>query len=82
MISKNFFWSVIHNKIPLSTLSKNYNSLKRVLGASTKIVDKWDEIAYLRDVTIAAKDVEIEETNKILDETKAKDWDFERNDNH
>ena len=56
--------------------------MKRVLGASTKIVDKWDEIAYLRDVTIAAKDVEIEETNKILDETKAKDWDFERNDNY
>jgi len=50
----------------------------RVLGASTKIVDKWDEIAYLRDVTIAAKDVEIEETNKILDETKAKEAQLEK----
>merc|ERR1712142_284709 len=44
----------------------------RVLGASTKIIDKWDEIAFLRDVTIASKDVEIDETNKILDETKAR----------
>merc|ERR1712212_855969 len=42
----------------------------RVLGASTKIIDKWDEMAFLRDVAIAAKDVEIEGTNKVLDETK------------
>merc|ERR1712226_1422477 len=49
----------------------------RVLGASTKIIDKWDEMAFLRDVTIASKDVEIDETNKILDETKAREAQLE-----
>ena len=42
----------------------------RVLGASTKIIDKWDEMAYLRDVTIALKDQEVEESRKLLKETK------------
>ena len=42
----------------------------RVLGASTKIIDKWDEMAFLRDVTIAAKDQEVEESRKLLKETK------------
>ena len=50
----------------------------RVLGASTKIVDKWDELAYLRDVAIAQKDVDIEETNKALDETKQKEDQLEK----
>merc|ERR1712226_997825 len=50
----------------------------RVLGASTKIIDKWDEVAFLRDVTIASKDVEIDETNKILDETKAREAQLEK----
>jgi hypothetical protein len=50
----------------------------RVLGASTKIIDKWDEIAYLRDVPIAAKDVEIEATEKILTETIARENQLEK----
>lgn len=50
----------------------------RVLGASTKIIDKWDEIAYLRDVSIASKDVEIEQTEKVLDETKAREAQLEK----
>ena len=40
------------------------------MGASTKIIDKWDEMAFLRDVTIAAKDQEVEESRKLLKETK------------
>ena len=40
------------------------------MGASTKIIDKWDEMAYLRDVTIASKDQEVEESRKLLKETK------------
>ncbi|CBY23149.1 unnamed protein product [Oikopleura dioica] len=50
----------------------------RVLGASTKIVDKWDEIAYLRDVTIACKDVEIEEIEKLLAEIKEREAQLEK----
>ena len=46
------------------------NQIFRVLGASTKIIDKWDEMAYLRDVTIALKDQEVEESRKLLKETK------------
>ena len=40
------------------------------MGASTKIIDKWDEMAYLRDVTITSKDQEVEESRKLLKETK------------
>ena len=44
----------------------------RVLGASTKIIDKWDEIAYMRDVIIAGKDVEVDDARKLLKDTKDK----------
>merc|ERR1712168_1746668 len=50
----------------------------RVLGASTKIIDKWDEMAYLRDVTIASKDEEVEESRKLLKETKARQTQLEK----
>ena len=42
------------------------------MGASTKIIDKWDEMAFLRDVTIASKDEEVLESRKLLKETKAR----------
>ena len=44
----------------------------RVLGASTKIIDKWDEIAYMRDVIIAGKDCEVDDARKLLKDTKDK----------
>ena len=44
----------------------------RVLGASTKIIDKWDEIAFMRDVIIAGKDVEVDDARKLLKDTKDK----------
>merc|ERR1712149_19433 len=50
----------------------------RVLGASTKIIDKWDEMAFLRDVTIAAKDQEVEESRKLLKETKQRQTQLEK----
>merc|ERR1711937_981752 len=50
----------------------------RVLGASTKIIDKWDEMAFLRDVTIASKDEEVEESRKLLKETKARQTQLEK----
>lgn len=51
-------------------LARMVTDVFRVLGASTKIIDKWDEMAFLRDVTIAAKDQEVEESRKLLKETK------------
>ena len=51
-------------------LARMVTDILRVLGASTKIIDKWDEMAFLRDVTIAAKDQEVEESRKLLKETK------------
>merc|ERR1712142_692527 len=50
----------------------------RVLGASTKIIDKWDEMAFLRDVTIASKDEEVLESRKLLKETKARQTQLEK----
>merc|ERR1711970_335672 len=50
----------------------------RVLGASTKIIDKWDEMAYLRDVTIASKDMEVEDSRKLLKETKQRQKQLEK----
>merc|ERR1711893_15638 len=50
----------------------------RVLGASTKIIDKWDEMAYLRDVTIALKDKEVEDSRKLLKETKQRQTQLEK----
>ena len=55
----------------LHSIANNFiKRILRVLGASTKIIDKWDEMAYLRDVTIASKDQEVEESRKLLKETK------------
>ena len=39
------------------------------MGASTKIIDKWDEIAYMRDVIIAGKDCEVDDSRKLLKES-------------
>merc|ERR1711990_1201128 len=50
----------------------------RVLGASTKIIDKWDEMAYLRDVIIASKDQEVDESRKIPQDTKGRQKQLEK----
>ena len=42
------------------------------MGASTKIIDKWDELSYMRDVIIAGKDEEVDDARKLLKETKDK----------
>ena len=63
--TKNVLHTLSHRN-----LARMVTDIFRVLGASTKIIDKWDEMAYLRDVTIAAKDQEVEESRKLLKETK------------
>ena len=58
----------------ISESTKNIEKMTicRVLGASTKIIDKWDEIAFMRDVIIAGKDVEVDDARKLLKDTKDK----------